>query len=250
MSSISILMYHQVGRFPPVDLHRASYCNVERFEQQMRYLARSGANVMSMSQAERAVRGEIPIPPRAVVLTFDDGYRSFTEFALPILQRHAFPAIVYVLAARAGDLADWYAVDGQPTPALMHWSEVQALQSQGIEIGSHGLHHTALAGLAPQRLRDELVDSRKLIQDRLGCEIRHFCYPFGLIDQAAIDAAAAAGYATAVTCQRGAARAGMDPLALPRKSVRQNFGLPTFVWRLYTKNELKGSEWRRTPIAA
>ena len=250
MSSISILMYHQVGRFPPVSLHRASYCNVERFEQQMRYLARWGANVISMSEAERAVRGQIPIPSRAVVLTFDDGYRSFCEFALPVLRRHNFPAIVYVLAARAGGTADWYAVDGQPTPPLMQWSEVQGLSAHGIEIGSHGMHHTRLAGLARKPLMAEVADSRKLIEDRIGGPVRHFCYPFGAVDQAAIDAAASAGYTTAVTCQRGAARNGMEPLALPRKSVRQNFGLPSFMWRLHMKNELKGREWRRTYAAA
>lgn len=243
-------MYHQVGNFPRVKLHRASYCNVERFAQQMDCLARVGATVLSMSDALRAVRGEIPVPPRAVVLTFDDGYRNFIEHALPVLRRHQYPAVVYVLADRAGDAADWYAVDGQPTPPLMSWNEVRSLPAQGIEVGSHGLRHTRLAGLDTPTLRRELQDSRHRIEDELGLAVPHFCYPFGSVDQAAVEAAGEAGYQTGVTCQRGAARPGLDPLALPRKSVRQNFGLPTFLWRLYTKNRLKGAEWRRAQFAA
>lgn len=249
MNSISILMYHQVGDFPPVRLHQASYTNISRFRRQMAFLKHWGATVLSMSDAVRALRGEMPIPPRAVVLTFDDGYRSFIEHALPVLQRHGFPAIVYVLAQRAGDAADWYAVDNQATPALMTWDEIRPLPAQGIEIGSHGLLHTRLAGLPAATLRAELADSRKIIEDRLGLPVPHFCYPFGSIDQAAIDACATAGYASAVTCQRGAARPDLDLLALPRKSIRQPDDVSRLVWKLYMKNQLKGAALRRQGAA-
>ena len=249
MNGISILMYHQVGHFEPVKLHRASYCHLQDFERQMRYLHDIGANVISMSDALAALEGKKPIPPKAVVLTFDDGYRSFAEHALPVLKRYDFPAIVYVLAARAGDRADWYSVDGQPTPPLMTWQEVQSLPAQGIEVGSHGLHHTRLAGLPADRLRAEVSDSRRLIEDRLGIAVPHFCYPFGSVDVAAIDACAEAGYSTSVTCQRGAARPGLDPLALPRKSIRQGDGLPMFMWKLYMKNRLKGAPMHRARAA-
>lgn len=249
MTGISILMYHQVGNFAPVRLHRASYTNLVHFRRQMAFLKHWGASVLSMSDAVRALRGEIPIPPRAVVLTFDDGYRSFIEHAVPVLRQYGFPAIVYVLAQRAGDAADWYAVDGQPTPPLMRWDEVRQLPAQGIEIGSHGLLHTRLAGLPADSLGAELTDSRRIIEDQLGLAVPHFCYPFGSVDQAAIDACAAAGYTSAVTCQRGAARADLDLLALPRKSVRQGDDVPSLLWKLYMKNPLKGAVMRRRAAA-
>lgn len=246
MNGISILMYHQVGHFPPVRLHQASYTNLDRFRAQLAFLKRWGATVLSMSNAVRALRGEMPMPPRAVVLTFDDGYRSFIEHALPVLREYGFPAIVYVLAQRAGDAADWYAVDGQPTPPLMTWDEVRRLPGEGIEVGSHGLLHTRLAGLPAAQLRSELADSKRLIEDRLGLAVPHFCYPFGSVDQAAVDACAQAGYTSAVTCQRGAARPHHDLLALPRKSVRQPDGVASLVWKLYLKNPLKGVPLRRS----
>jgi peptidoglycan/xylan/chitin deacetylase (PgdA/CDA1 family) len=245
VAGISILMYHQVGDFPKVRLHRASYTQLVDFRAHLAYLHRRGANVISMTEAMRALRGERAMPDDAVVLTFDDGYVSFFDNAVPALAEYGYPAIVYVLAARAGDSADWYAVDGQATPALMQWSQVRALPSHGIEVGSHGLLHTRLAGLAPDRLRSELADSRRIIEDETGVPVPHFCYPYGSVDLAAVRACAEAGYQTAVTCQRGAARPDLDPLALPRKSVRQGDGVVSLRWKLAMKNRLKGPILRR-----
>ncbi|NKF23605.1 polysaccharide deacetylase family protein [Solimonas marina] len=246
MNGISILMYHQVGNFPTVKLHRASYTNLVHFRRQMAFLKRWGANVLTMTEAVAALRGERPIPPRAVVLTFDDGYRSFIDTAVPVLQEYGFPAIVYVLASKAGDDAGWYAVDGQPTPPLMTWDEVRRLPALGMEVGSHGLFHTALKGVDAPTLRAELADSKRIIEDQLGRAVPHFCYPFGSVDQAAIDACAAAGYSSAVTCQRGAAYPALDLLALPRKSIRQGHDIPMLLWKLYTKNGLKGAPLHRS----
>jgi peptidoglycan/xylan/chitin deacetylase (PgdA/CDA1 family) len=245
VSGISILMYHQMGDFPTVRLHRASYTQLVDFKRHLAWLHRRGASVMSMTDAMRALRGEIPIPERAVVLTFDDGYQSFIDSAVPALAEYGYPAIVYVLAERAGDQADWYAVDGQPTPRLMEWAQVRELKALGMEVGSHGLRHTKLAGLSEAPLRHEVSDSRKIIEDRLGQAVPHFCYPFGSVDRAAVRACAEAGYETAVTCQRGAARADLDPLALPRKSVRQGDGVVSLMWKLAMKNRLKGPVLRR-----
>ena len=249
MNGISILMYHQVGDFPPVKLHQASYTNLSRFRAHLAFLRRWGATVMSMSDAVRALRGEIAVPDKAVVITFDDGYRSFIEHALPLLRQYDYPAIVYVLAQRAGDDADWYAVDGQPTPPLMSWDEVRQLPANGIEVGSHGLLHTRLAGLDPARLRAELADSKHIIEDQLGIAVPHFCSPGGSAPRGALAPGAAGGYTWGGPGQRGAARPGLDLLALPRKSVRQPDGVASLVWKLYMKNPLKGRELRRSQAA-
>lgn len=242
---ISILMYHQVGHYPRVWRHRASYTRLEDFRRHMAYLRDIDATVLSMSDACAALRGERPVPPRAVVLTFDDGYRSFVENAAPVLEESGFPSVVYVLAGRAGENADWYARDGQATPPLMRWDEVRSLHARGVEIGSHGLFHTRLAGLAADRLRAELADSRAIIEDRLGAAVRHFCYPYGSVDLAAVRGCADAGYVSAVTCQRGAARADLDLLALPRKSIRQGDGVAALAWKIKWRNRLKGAPLRR-----
>lgn len=245
MSGISILMYHQVGRFPPMRTHRASYCDVDRFAAQMRALARLRVPVLSMSEAARALSGAAPMPRRAVVLTFDDGAQNFRDYALPVLERHGFPAIVYAIAGMVGGRAAWLAASGHPEAPLMGWDELADIRARGVEIGSHALTHRHLAQLTPDEQARELTESRQILQDRLGAPVDHVCYPYGSHDQATLRAAEAAGYVTGVTCQRGAATPGFDLLALPRKAISQGDTTAGFLWKLLMKDRPKGQALHR-----
>lgn len=245
MSGISIFMYHQVGRFAPMRDHRANYCDVDRFRAQLRYLKLIGASVLPMSDALAALQGRRPLPPRAVVLSFDDGCGNFHEYALPVLEEFGYPAIVYVIAGMTGGKADWLAAAAHPTPPLMGWSRLREIAARGIEIGSHAYHHIRLAGLDAATLAHELTDSKRRIEDELGQPVTHFCYPYGSHDLATMAAAAAAGYRSAVTCQRGAATPAFDPLALPRKGISYGDNALGFAWKLHTKDRPKGRALHR-----
>ena len=93
-NGISILMYHQVGEFASMPRHRSTYCHVRRFRAQMAWLRRLRCHVLRMDDVLAALRGERPMPPRAVALTFDDGYETFYEYAYPVLHRYGFTAMV------------------------------------------------------------------------------------------------------------------------------------------------------------
>ncbi len=244
MSGITIFMYHQVGRFPPMEFHRASYCDVDRFRAQMRYLKVVGATVLSMTNVLQVLRGETPLPRCAVALTFDDGYENFYENALPILRQYNYPATAYILGALTGGPAAWLD-PGVVQPPLMSWSRIRDLPRYGIEVGSHGLNHKRLNGLDAKTLREEVTGSKTVIEDKLGLTVSHFCYPYGNHDLAALHAVAAAGYVSAVTCQRGAATPDFDPLALPRKGVSFGDSIMRFAWKLHMKNEPKGPALHR-----
>lgn len=246
MTGISIFMYHQVGRFPAMRSHQASYCDIGRFRRQMRAIRTLGATVISMSQAEAALRGEVPTPDRAVVLSFDDGYDSFYDHVLPVLSEMGYPSIVYAIAGLAGSCASWLAADGHPTPPLMSMERLREVASCGVEIGSHALSHVRLAGQPVERQRDELRSSRDRLQQGLGQAVRHVCYPYGSHDRATLRLADEAGYRTGVTCQRGAATPEFDLMALPRKAVSQGDNLIGFLWKLYAKDAAKGIALRRS----
>ena len=223
-SRISILMYHQVGRFPPMGTHRANYCDQGRFTRQMGLIARLGCRVLDLDTALACLSGRIPTPARALVLTFDDAYDNFADSALPILQRHGFPATVYAISGWLGRRAEWFAKDpGRDIPALMSAERLREIQAAGMTIGSHTVNHV-----------------------KLGESVRHLCYPFGSFDLGAVRAAAAAGYATATTCLRGAATAADHPLALPRKAISYGDNLIGFWWKLAVKHAPKPAltEWR------
>ncbi|HEU0196201.1 MAG TPA: polysaccharide deacetylase family protein [Nevskiaceae bacterium] len=212
----------------------------------MRYLAVIGARVMSMGAAVDLLCHGRPIPSRAVVLTFDDGYENFFEYALPILEHHHFPATVYAIAGLVGRTAEWLASDGHATSALMDAARLRELAQHGVEVGSHAYTHVPLAGLPVAQLRHEILDSRRALEDLLGRPVVHFCYPYGSHDPATLDVAAEAGYAGAVTCQRGAATRAFDVLALPRKAISFGDNVIGFAWKLHMKDRPKGTALKRT----
>jgi peptidoglycan/xylan/chitin deacetylase (PgdA/CDA1 family) len=241
-------MYHQVGKFAPMKDHRANYCDHRRFASQMGFLDRFGYRVLSLDQALRCLRGERSTPPRSVVLTFDDAYENFVDYALPLLQRHGFPATVYAISGWLGQRAEWLAKDpGRSTPNLMSAAQLRTIHGLGITVGSHTATHPKLAEVRPERLREELADSKTALEDLLGDEVRHLCYPYGSFDLHAVHAAAQTGYVSATTCLRGAAEPVDHPLALPRKAISFGDDLIGYFWKLAIKNRPKPVlvEWRQ-----
>jgi peptidoglycan/xylan/chitin deacetylase (PgdA/CDA1 family) len=93
--------------------------------------------------------------------------------------------------------------------------------------------------------RRELVDSRARLQDELGREVPHLCYPYGSHSITTLELAAEAGYSSGVTCQRGAATPAFDRLALPRKAISYGDDRIGFLWKLYLKDAAKGEALRR-----
>jgi len=245
---ISILMYHQVGQFPPMKTHRANYCDHRRFTSQLAFLKRFGFHVLDLDQVLRCIRGDAPIPARAVTLTFDDGYQNFIDYALPVIRHHGFPATVYAISGYLGKPAAWFAKDpGRPVPHLMSAAQLRELRTQGVLIGSHTVNHVKLATVSEAQQRQELSDSKQTLEDELGDEIRHLCYPYGSFDLTTAQAACSLSYATAVTCLRGAAGSADHPLVLPRKAISFGDDLVGFFWKLAVKHAPKPDlqHWRR-----
>ena len=124
---------------------------------------------------------------------------------------------------------DW----GERRPLeLLSWAQIRELSDAGIQFGSHSLTHPDLTRLEPPALVAEVRDSKKRIEDRIGREVRHFCYPFGGQSPAVIAAVRDAGYTSACTTRRAAVQVGEDPFRLPRLSVGKRMGLGRFYLRL------------------
>jgi peptidoglycan/xylan/chitin deacetylase (PgdA/CDA1 family) len=180
-----------------------------RFAQQMRWLTEHGlrgTSVRELLDAQRVGRAK-----GLVGLTFDDGYEDFVDHVMPVLVRSGFTATVFVVAGLLGRDNRWEARG--PRKALLTAAQVQDLAVAGIEIGSHGLHHSKLSTVTESVLGDETSRSRAMLEAATGREVTGFCYPYGDIDARAADAVPAAGYdyACAVTHTEFAGR-----YALPR----------------------------------
>jgi peptidoglycan/xylan/chitin deacetylase (PgdA/CDA1 family) len=219
--SAVFLAYHSVADDGP------PYTSVptDAFEGQLATLARLGFRSGSLADLGGLARGERPDRPLAF-LTFDDGYLDNYETARPLLERYGFRGIMFVLPPflDRGDRLVWDRVEGRAAdhPDVMRamtWEMAEEMAAGGHEFGSHSLSHADLTRLADEELRQELLDSRRRIQERLGrCDA--LAYPFGLWTRQVATAAEAAGYTYGFTLPYKDQRSA-DALTIPRLSIDQ-----------------------------
>lgn len=231
--------------------HRASYCDVDTFRTHMKTLKTLGVPILSLHEAMLSLSGQVPMPSkRSAVLTFDDGCANFIENALPILEEFGYPSTVYAIAGLVGGSAAWLAADKHPTPPLMTYVQLREIKQRGVEIGSHAYSHVHLAELPFADQLKELVTSKERLQQELGGEVAHVCYPYGSHNLQTLQAAQQAGYLTGMSCERGAATPACDLLALPRKAISYGDNMLGFLWKLYFKDEPKAPLLHRSSMTS
>ncbi len=214
MSTIPILMYHNLGVPPQGARLRNLYVRTNAFARQMFLLRLLGYRGLSMSAAMPYLRGEKK--GRVVAITFDDGYVDTLEQALPILQKNGFSATCYVISQRTGQYNDWDAASLNVRKSLMNDEQVRAWHAAGMEVGAHSRTHPRLTGCTNAELQDEITGSKADLEALIGEPVTQFCYPYGDLDERVVAATRQAGYDAATTVQRGRARVGDDAMLLRR----------------------------------
>lgn len=214
---LPILEYHRIGPLTPrLDaLTRRLTVAPADFAAQMHWLARNGFHAVGARQAYDALELGGRLPPRPVLLTFDDGYRDVLWNAAPVLHGLRMPAVAFVISGR---------VDG-PDPSFLTWPELRRLERDGFAVESHTVSHADLPALPPARALAELRDSRAALQAHLGRPVDWLSYPFGHEDASVRALARRAGYRAAVTELPGDVQRGADPLELHRDEILDTTGV-------------------------
>ncbi len=231
---LPILMYHRVA--PKGDSRFARYrIAPDAFEEQLRYLQETGYHSVSLEDWRLAMKDERPLPGRAVLLTFDDGYLDFETYAWPLLQRYGFSAILFVVADEAGKTNRWDHARGEKL-RLLGWKRLRNLQSQGVEIASHSASHPPLSALPPVEIVREAARSRATLERELGWPVKAFAYPFGAHDEVVQHLIGACGYIFGLSCDFRLS-GFFDPLlALPRIEITGSDTLQDFVKKIAGTN--------------
>ena len=222
-ASIPILMYHGIDDDVDDDVHPYLRTVTTRasFARQMDQLAARGLRGVTLGEGIRLLSDPALDPSearRTVVLTFDDGFRDLALHAWPAMSRHGFTGTVFLATAYLG--GDF--VTGRP---CLRPQEVRELAGQGIEFGSHTVHHPRLVELGEGAIRRELVDSRHAIEDLVGRPAPLFSYPYRFPQEDAGfvrrfgDWLLESGYRAGVTTILGRARPRDDLRFLPRLPV-------------------------------
>lgn len=224
---VPILCYHRIASSGSTATARYRV-SPEQFDAQMRWLRDQGYYTASLADWEEAMANRLPLPGRAVIVTFDDGYHDFRTEAWPILRRYGFTATVFLVTEAVGGTNVWDAPLGDRVP-LMNWAAVRRLAEEGVTFGSHTGTHAALQGLSSAEIVRELARSRARLAEQLRRPVDAVAYPYGLSDTFVETLAAACGYEVGVTCRPALAELLDPPLGLPRIEIDGPDALEDFV---------------------
>lgn len=219
---LRVLMYHKVNDLQgnPVTVP------VSLFDEQLAQIRDLGYTVVSVDAVLDHFAAAVPLPPRAVLITFDDGYRDNLLNAAPILARYGYPAVVFVPigyldSPRPLPHEEHLVGRGIVNPTL-HWEQLAELEAAGIRVESHGISHRPLANLEIDEAAREITLSKLRLEERLGRPVRAFAFVKGSeadYRPVHLSLLKQAGYEVAFTSVSGSNSRGADPLQLHRYNV-------------------------------
>jgi peptidoglycan/xylan/chitin deacetylase (PgdA/CDA1 family) len=195
---LTILMYHKVDELVQTVRHPGNYVSPAQFTQQVDALVAWGYRTITFGQwldyRDGHVRNAFPDKP--LIVTFDDGYTCFDQYAWPVLKSRGVGATVFLVAGQIGGTNAWEG-DEISLP-LLDASRILALQNEGVHFGSHSVTHRPLARIPVGEARDELTQSRRILGDLLGRDVDVLAYPFSNQSDVVRRLASEAGYRCAV----------------------------------------------------
>lgn len=215
MTPLPVILYHAVDDDPPAWIAPFTV-SPKTFAGQLDAIVRSGRTPVSAGDAITALRGGKPLPHRAIVITFDDGFLDFERNALPALAERELPTTLFVTT---GALAPFNR-SLLPNAAMLSLEQVAALPRCGVTIGAHTHYHQQLDTLEPAAATRELTRPKRILEDALGTEVDLFAYPHGYCDARAAALTRSAGYRGAFAVRNAFSCESDDPFRVARLMVR------------------------------
>ena len=195
----AILVYHSMDEIKPgLDPYKMNV-TPQLFERHAEYIARHRD---------------------AYTLTFDDGFKSIFTNAFPVLKRYNIGATVFLTTDYIEgkmDFGDLF--EGGINPKSLTWNEAREFSAYGIEIGSHAVTHRNIGYLGEAEANGEIAGSKRLIEERTGCRVASFSYPFGnagSFNKLSETLIRKAGYKKAFTNIMGMDNSDSDPFKINR----------------------------------
>jgi len=211
----AILTYHSIDGNEQVT--KLSVCP-EGFARQMDYFYKHKYNVASLEEIVNLIKEKKRIPPKTISITFDDGLKNNFTCAYPILKKYNFPATIFVITNIIG------------TEGYVSWDDIKEMDKNNITIGSHTNLHLWLPDLNDEKLKEELVNSKEILEKNLGKKIDFLAYPLGAHDERVKKFARDAGYKAACGTNPGFKKRWDDIYALKRVRISRTSDNMFVLW--------------------
>ncbi len=217
---IPILMYHYISDPPPgsdklrIDLS----VSPKQFAAQLRYLKDNGYTAVSLQEVYDLLKIGKPLPPKSVVLTFDDGYLDHYTEVFPLLKEHGMTGTFFIVTD--------YIV--YKNPEHITWPMVKEMAHAGMRIESHSRTHKDMRNRSNNFLVWEILGPVEQIEAYAGQRPRFFCYPTGKYDARVIKILRDVGTYAAVTTEHGSTYTLANAMEWPRLRVRNTTSIEGF----------------------
>jgi peptidoglycan/xylan/chitin deacetylase (PgdA/CDA1 family) len=176
---IPILTYHSIDSSGSI-----ISTDPEIFRAQMKILVDENYNVQPLSKIVESLKNKEKIAPKTIALTFDDGFKNFYYRAFPVLSAYGFPATVFLVTDYCGRYNDWRGNPLKfPRTRLLSWAEIKFLAMNNIEFGAHTRTHPDLTKIPITAAEREILQSKSIIEGKIGKKVQTFAYPFGKFNQ-------------------------------------------------------------------
>lgn len=220
--TVPILAYHKFAK------GRADATTVDEkaFEEQMKFLKTNGYHVVTMDAFFEFLDFKRQIPAKSVVITADDGWRSFYDIAFPILKKYGYPATLFVYT-------DFIAANSK---SLLDWDVLREMAKNGINIQSHTKTHRYLdRPLNNENFREyfeamkkEVIESARIIRKNLNIEAKYLAYPYGETNHLVVALLKKLHYRGGFTVVRGSNPAFSNPFRINRSTIYGTFDMRDF----------------------
>jgi peptidoglycan/xylan/chitin deacetylase (PgdA/CDA1 family) len=184
LKQVPVLLYHHVSP------HGFNTVTPRLFERHLDFLQNAGYTAITFRQ----ILDETSLPDKPVVITFDDGYAAIHQYALPLLEKRVYKAVVFMLTGYIGKKNTW---DLSLEPSgIRHLKkdELIDLSRYGWEIAAHTISHRILTKMPEKQVRREVEESAAILEDLLNIRTDGFAYPFGRYNERVQKAVIRAGY--------------------------------------------------------
>jgi peptidoglycan/xylan/chitin deacetylase (PgdA/CDA1 family) len=235
---VKVLVYHRVVNDDRLSREYPWICvHTREFRNQLELLDRWGFTAVTFDDIRLCLGGQLDLPRRPVVLTFDDGYLDTYENAFPLLCEYGMRAVVFALGDVRIKTSEWCRSAGSPVAALMGGQHLVELHAAGFEIGSHSMTHANLTSLPEGEAWEEISRSRIVLEILLDSPVLSFSYPHGFVNVTTKRMVADAGYSIACSVSSGPARFGKEQYDNRRIAISNSVGAIGLAMRMLTPFE-------------
>jgi peptidoglycan/xylan/chitin deacetylase (PgdA/CDA1 family) len=215
-----VLMYHSVGEDNSFFTVKSS-----EFEKQIEYLKKNSFNVISLGQLEKYLKIK-KIPPKTIVITFDDGYENNYTEAFPIIKKYKIPITIFLSTGKIGDKLNIHRGESLP---MLDWQQISEMHdSELVDFEPHTINHPKLAKLNLEEITHEIRESKKTLESFLKITCPYFSYPFGSYNDESLRIVEDLGFRLAFTVKKGRVRVSTNRFLLPRNSIDSQVGFDEF----------------------